>query len=264
MDDASAREAHELRIESFESFCHVAAYAMSLVCVLRHERHHVDIEHSCLEAENLQVGSVVVGTGSELSSVLLPCLALSCDGSLAEDNILVAHEHYAHILLLVVAVAEENREVILCASLDSYAVKAVVAHAHTCPSVVVVVVTYTLHGESHVCGIVGVDRVCHLWHHLTERVAWSEEAPFCAWSPAVALCRIVLKRTVLDELRVEAAVSRVADVLKEDADKFVADLFATSRCLDLLGEGCRWYAQCCGKRYGLQSVNDFHIVLGVE
>jgi hypothetical protein len=88
----------------------------------------------------------------------------------------------------------------------------------------------TLNVQPHVGRIVRMKGIVHACLHESKRMAWPQEAPGCAWSPAVALSRVVLEGTILQEFGKKTAVGTRRDVLEEDADEFIADSLTTSWC----------------------------------
>ena len=86
--------------------------------------------------------------------------------------------------------------------------------------------TDALDVDTHIGGVVRMQRIVHSRLYSSERMPRAREAPSCACTPAVALYRTILERAVLHKFGKDTAVCSVADVLKEDAEQFVANLFA--------------------------------------
>ena len=90
--------------------------------------------------------------------------------------------------------------------------------------------------EAQVVGVVGMHGVVHPHLNGSQRVSRADLFPGRTGTPSVTLCGGELEGAVLYQLGIEAAISRVVDVLEEDADQFVTNLFATLRgCHGLLG-----------------------------
>ena len=72
MHDASAGEAHELRLEVGQCLCEVGTQTMTLEGVLRHERHHIYIEVAGVEHEDLEGGILTGAVRCQHGTVFLP------------------------------------------------------------------------------------------------------------------------------------------------------------------------------------------------
>ena len=234
----STRETHELGVQALECLGQVLADAMSVVGVLRHEPHHVEVHLALLQHENLQVGIGTVLGGNEHSLILLPLLVIDVEGCLGQHLRLVTgnDQHHADRFCLAADIAHEDAEVVLGTRLDRHAVETVIAQSHTRPAVEVVVVTDALRIDTHIGGVVGMDGLVVAIHDVAGRVARTQETPVGTGSPSVTHHGAVLEGTVLHEVGIQATVGSIADVLEEDTDKFVTDGLAAGRSLHgLLG-----------------------------
>ena len=150
---------------------------MTLEGLLRHERHHVDIDVAGVEHENLE-GSLLAGAvGGKHSLVFTPVLVVDGDGGFAKQlgvlggpSLQKLYKGDAYLgggcwLLAVGRQAEESGEIVLLASLHADAVEAVVLQAIAFPAAIVVVFLGTLRVKSHVGGIVGIEGIVHAHLH---------------------------------------------------------------------------------------------------
>ena len=110
---ASAGEAHELRMQVGQCLCQVLAQAVSLVGVLGHKRHLVNVDVTHGEDENLQVGVRAVFSRRQHSLIFLPRGAAHVEGRLSQyyrigsPALSGLGQHHAH-LLGAADVAKEN------------------------------------------------------------------------------------------------------------------------------------------------------------
>ena len=72
MNHATAREAHELRMQVGERLGEVGAQSVSLVGVFGHERHHVNVHVALCQHQYLQGCILAVGIGRQHGFVLFP------------------------------------------------------------------------------------------------------------------------------------------------------------------------------------------------
>ena len=232
MNDTAAGEAHELRLQVGQCLGEVLADAVTLIGILRHQRHHVDIHVAGVEHEHLEGGLLTGRVGSEHGLVLLPGVIAHVDdrlsqqfGILGRPSLLLLDECHAHLLGATTDVTQESGEVVLLASLHRDTVETVVLETEAFPALIVIVFLHTLGVEAHVVGIVGMDGVVLTHLQGAQRVSWTDHLPGRARPPAVALNGRELERAVLYQFGIEAAISRVVDVLEEDTDQFVTNLF---------------------------------------
>ena len=236
VNHASTREAHELRLQSFECLAKILAQAMSLVCLFWQERYHIHVHHALLQCYELQacVGEVLVSLDHCL--VFLPVLAIDLDGCLTEAEhlweLLHTLQHYAHVLSVASSVTQECREVVFLALLDIYTIEAFVGKTHTIPSVEVrLAVLDALNHYAHIGRVVLVELfdAAHIVD-IACRVAVCHALPCCARSPTVALVRRIFERAVLYKLGIQTAIGSIADILEENTEEILTD-----RCTSLWG-----------------------------
>ena len=181
VDDTSSGESHELRVERLKGLSEVTAHAMTLVCVLWHEREGVDIHHTRGEGkeEERRVGARC--GGCQCASVSLPCLAVYCQRGVSDNLALGAwlDESHTDLLCLPVDVAGEEREVVSRAFLDSDSVESVVLESESAPAVIVIILLGALYVQAHVVEVVRVQGVGLECLYQTERVAWALHTPSC-------------------------------------------------------------------------------------
>ena len=233
VDNASARESHKLRIQVGQSLCQILTHSVAFVCVLRIERNHINVDVANGEGQNLQAGAVASLFRCECNLIFLPIFARNLESGVENGCRLTApsaarlHNCHAHLFVNAVGVAEEGREIKFCVGRDFNTVETIVLQAGASPAVEVVVVANALNVQTHIVGVVLVERVDLASLKISERVPRADSLPSGAGAPAVALRHVVLKRAVLNQFGANAAIGRRADVLKENSDKLVADFFAT-------------------------------------
>ena len=203
---------------------------MTLIGVLRHERHHVYIEVAQRQHQNLYGGILAVSIWCQCGRIFLPVLGISGQRGLSQQFRVLApalwlDECHTDLLGLAV-VAEEYGEVVLGAGLHRDAVIAGILDTVASPAFVVVELPDALGVQLHVGGVVGMDAIALAHLDETQRVAWANDLPGRAGSPAVALGRREFERAVLNQFCIEAAIGTVVDVFEEDADEFVTNGFA--------------------------------------
>ena len=201
---ATTRESHELRMKVGQRLSQILAQTMTLIGILRHQRHYVDIHIARSEHQNLQGSVLAVGTWSQHSLILAPSLVAYVDCSLSQQfgilwrpTRLRLNQHNAHILGIATNIAHKNGEVVLLAGLYRNAVETIVLDTEARPASIVVVLLGALSVQSHIGGVVGMYRIVHTWLNPSCRVTWANHLPGCARSPTVALNRRELERAVL-------------------------------------------------------------------
>ena len=123
MNHASAREAHELWLKIGKCLSQILAQTMPLVSILRHQRHHVDIEVAHIQHEHHQRSFLAGGIRRQYSLIFLPAITSHVDDSLCQELRILGrpswqllYESHTH-LLGITKVTHEGREVVLLASL---------------------------------------------------------------------------------------------------------------------------------------------------
>ena len=72
VNNTTAREAHELWVESLKSLGKVLTKTMTMISILWHERNHIYVEITLVEKENLEICLLAIVIGSKLGIVFLP------------------------------------------------------------------------------------------------------------------------------------------------------------------------------------------------
>ena len=193
MNNATAGEAHELRMKSFECLGQIFAQAVSFVGILWHERNHIGIDNTLIEHEQLQRSLLTVGIRSKHTLVFLPRLvghALNrCLGQQLRVFVvsLWLNEHNAHSLVAPLYIAKERREVIFCAGLQRQAIEAIVLNTESFPALVIIILLHTLDMKAHVGRVVRMNGVVHARLHIAQRMSGTNHAPGSTGSPAITL-----------------------------------------------------------------------------
>ena len=150
MYDATAREAHELRLEVGQCLSQVFAQTMTLIGVLRHQRYHIDIYHTLVQHQNLQGGIRTISIWCKSSLILLPVLGIGSDGGISQQlgiltPALRLYQCDAN-LLGVALIAQKYGEIVLGTSLHADTVETVVLDTIALPAFVVIILLDTLCG----------------------------------------------------------------------------------------------------------------------
>ena len=250
MYHAAAGESHESGMQVGQCLGQVLAQAVSLIGVLWHQRHHVDVYFSLVQYQHLENGVRAVFAGRQNGLVLAPGIVLHVDGGIGQQLRVFAPslgnaEHDAH-LLGSTDIAQEYREIIVGAGLDGDTLEALVLKAEPFPALIVIVLLDALDLQAHIGGVVGMDTIRLPYFQRTQRMAGAYLFPGRAGPPSVSFCRAVLERAVLYQFGIETAVGRAADVFEEYTNKVVTDsLAAFGRGHGLLGlqTQCRCYEE---------------------
>ena len=179
---ASTRETHELGLQVGQYLGKVLAQAMSLIGVLRHERYHVNIHHTLVKHQNLQRSVFTVSIGSKLNFIFLPVFGICRNSGISQQlwipapALLWLYKCNTYLFGFIL-IAQEDREVVLGSSLNADTIETVVLDAVAFPTLIVIILLYTLSGQTHVGGIVGMDAVVFANFNQTQRVTRTQHLP---------------------------------------------------------------------------------------
>ena len=177
---------------------------------------------------------------------------------LGKNLLVLACKNHSHRLVAFVAIAEKDREIIVFACLYVHSVVAIIEKSDACPTVKIIIMTYTLGMNAHICGIVGIEGTVCSEIDIAGRVTRTLECPGCSRSPSVTHSRIKLERTILYEFGIETSVGRITDVFEEDTYEFVTDF--QSSFGSFLRKSIDIKTHSSAKGYGLQCSGCIHIV----
>ena len=177
---ATAREAHKLWLQVSKSLCQIFSQAMTHVCILWHQRHHINIHDALCQHENLQHGFLAVSIWNEDSIVFLPVSSIGSNESLCQQlwllTLLWLNKDNAYLLCLAI-VTQEDREVILRATLHTDAAKAAILNAIAFPAFIVVELLHALCCKAHIGRVVRMNTLIHLHLQEAQRMSWAYHLP---------------------------------------------------------------------------------------
>ena len=166
MNDTTAREAHELWLEISESLSQILTKAMTHISILRHQRYHIDINGTHIKHKNLKNRFLTSRIRCNHSMMLLPNGASQINNGLTQKLGIFAptlrlYKGHTDFLVTTLYITQECREIILFTSLYREAVETIVLNAIALPASVVIKLFDTLDMETHVVGIVWMNRIVH-------------------------------------------------------------------------------------------------------
>ena len=220
MDEAAAGKAHEPGLQVGDCLGEVGAQAVRPVLegLLREQRNHVEPDAAAGLGQHDEAGVAGILLRLEHGGRLRPIRPGGRQGGLGEHRAGGGLKPHRQRATGPVELPGEQREVVLVARLHRDAVETQVAQAHPSPAL--------FDAEDGVLRVGGVERFLVVDGQGALGAGQFDSFPGDQRVPSLAVGRRILERPVLDQLGIEPAVGRPAEVLEEDAHEVGTDRLA--------------------------------------